>query len=81
MQKKYFYTAKCTIFYKKKAYKKSKKRQKKMPSGTTKTGMTFGRTEPPTPNQKKSRQLPRLFAGKKKTTKKIKADTWKKLLT
>ena len=42
---------------------------------TTKTGMTFGRTEPPTPLQKKPRQLPRPFAGKKKTTKKIKADT------
>ena len=46
-----------------------------MPSGTTKTGMTFGRTEPPTPLQKKPRQLPRLFAGKKNTTEKIKADT------
>lgn len=63
------------IFLQKKAYKKSKKRQKKMPSETTKTGMTFGRTEPPIPLQKKPRQLPRLFPGKKKTTKKIKADT------
>ena len=42
---------------------------------TTKTGMTFGPPQPPTPLQKKPRQLPRLFAGKKKTTKKIKADT------
>jgi hypothetical protein len=46
-----------------------------MPPGTTKTGMTFGRTEPPTPLQKKPRPLAWLFAGKKKTTKKIKADT------
>ena len=46
-----------------------------MPSGTTKTDMIFGRTEPPTPLQKKPRPLAWLFAGKKKTTKKIKADT------
>ena len=75
MQKKYFYTAKCTIFYKKKAYKKSKKRQKKMPSGTTKTGMTFGWTEPTAPLQKKPRGIPRPFTAKKNTTEKIKADT------
>ena len=52
-----------------------------MPSGATKTGMTFGRTEPTAPLQKKPRGIPRLFPAKKDTTKKIKADTWKKLLT
>ena len=41
-----------------------------MPSGTTKTSMTFGRTEPPTPLQKKPRQLPLPFTGKKNATKK-----------
>ena len=46
-----------------------------MPSGTTKTGMAFGLTEPPTPLQKKPRPLAWLFPAKKNTTKKIKADT------
>ena len=46
-----------------------------MPSGTTKTGMTFGRTEPPTPLQKKPRPLAWTFTAKKNATKKIKADT------
>ena len=37
--------------------------------------MTFGRTEPTAPLQKKPRKFLRPFTGKKNTTEKIKADT------
>ena len=41
-----------------------------MPPGTIKTGMTFGRTEPPTPLQKKPRPLAWTFTAKKMLQKK-----------